>query len=236
MTANHNTASVASLSAEIDIKLVYLGGSRADTGCAEEIVRLPAGATIADAARQAVALHPRLAPRLASVRWARNFEFAEPHEPLRSGDEVALLPPVCGGAPRARLTREPILAGGLLDEVHTPEVGATALFGGTVRRHSHGREVERIDYEAYEPMATRQLERIALAVAQEHGASDVLIVHRHGTIVVGEVSVAIAAAAVHRDEAFRACRAAIERIKHDVPIWKREVTSDGEHWEGWGGG
>ncbi len=220
----------------IEITISYLGGSRADTGCTQEKLSLPASSTVRDAVAVVAKKHPRLEPRLASVRWARNFEFAGLDDRLSAGDELGLLPPVCGGAPRAILTREVIDPAGLLRQVHDDETGATSLFIGTVRRHSHGREVSRIEYEAYQPMAERQLERIAGDAMREAGAREVLIAHRHGTILLGEVSVAIAAAAVHREEAFKACRLAIERIKHDVPIWKREVTTSGEHWEGWGGG
>src|SRR4051794_5370916 len=123
----------------MEIKVVYLGGSRTDTGCKDEIVRLATGSTVADLARSITARHPALAPHLATVRWARNFEFALLNEVLGDGDEVALLPPVCGGAPRARLVREAFDPNGLSAELHTNEIGATVLFVGTVRRHSHGR-------------------------------------------------------------------------------------------------
>lgn len=220
----------------VEITVVFLGGSRGDAGVSQQTLTLSPNATVADAAKKIAEQFPKLAPKLPSVRWARNFEFANLDETLVEGDELGLLPPVCGGAPRARLTRDPIDPAALLNEVSSDNSGATVLFTGTVRRHSHGRIVDRIEYEAYEPMAQRQLERIAERVCTENNANDVVIAHRHGTIVVGEVSVAIAAAATHRNEAFLACRAAIEAIKHDVPIWKREITDAGEIWESWGGG
>ncbi len=220
----------------IRVTIVYLGGSRGEAGCDREDVDLPRESTVASAAQWVAEHHPALAAKLATVRWARNYEFASLDESLADGDELGLLPPVCGGAPRAVLTREPIDAHRLVQQAHDPEVGATVLFVGSVRRHSHGAEVQRIDYEAYQPMAERQLERIAEAAEKDHGARAVRLVHRHGSIAVGEVSVAIVAAAEHRSEAFAACRAVIEAIKHDVPIWKREITILGEEWEGWGGG
>ncbi len=220
----------------IEITVAYLGGSRDDAGCAREPLSLEAGSTIADAARLVAERHPRLAPRLAHVRWARNFAFAPLDAELEQGDELGVLPPVCGGTPRAHLTTEPLDPAAVAASVASPEVGATVVFIGTVRRHSHGRVVERIDYEAYEPMASRQLERIAEEVLRESGASDLRIAHRHGPLKLGEVTIAIAAAAPHRAQAFDACRAAIERVKVDVPIWKRELGPDGAFWHAWGGG
>jgi molybdopterin synthase catalytic subunit/molybdopterin converting factor small subunit len=220
----------------IEITVAYLGGSRDDAGCGQERLTLPQGSTVADAARLVAERHPRLAPRLGQVRWARNFELVALDEPLYGGDELGLLPPVCGGAPRALLTADPIDAAEVLAAVSSPEAGATVVFAGTVRRHSQGRQVKSINYEAYEPMASRQLECIAKEVLRASGALDLHIVHRHGTMAVGEVTVVIAAAAPHREQAFAACRAAIERIKTDVPIWKHELTAEGAFWEGWGGG
>ena len=109
------------------------------------------------------------------------------------------------------------------------------LFLGTVRNHARGEAVTGINYEAYGPMAEKQLEKIADELSLTHKAR-VAIVHRHGELVVGDTAVAIAASSPHREAAFEACRAAIERIKTDVPIWKREQAASGEVWVGWGGG
>jgi molybdopterin synthase catalytic subunit len=115
-------------------------------------------------------------------------------------------------------------------------VGATVLFVGTVRDHARGKEVRRLEYEAYVPMCERQLERIAERCGTAHGGAEVAIDHRYGPLDIGDISVVIAAAAPHRAEAFAACRQAIEEIKTDVPIFKRELTTDGDEWVGWGGG
>lgn len=220
----------------IEITVVYMGGSRSQSGCERESLKLAGGATVAQAAEQVVQRHPALSPYLPSVRWAKNYEFAAADDTLQDGDELALLPPVAGGTPRTRLTTEPIDAGALVHELSLPSVGATVLFVGTVRNHSRNQAVTRLEYEAYGPMAERQLERIAADCCQDHGGVELAIVHRFGRLEVGEVSVAIAAAAPHRDAAFAACRQAIERIKEDVPIWKREIAADGDAWVGWGGG
>jgi molybdopterin synthase catalytic subunit len=216
------------------ITVVYLGGSRVQAGCERESLELTQGATVARTAALVAARHPRLAPLLAAVRWARNYELAAADETLAEGDELALLPPVAGGAPRAVVTAEPLDADAVIARVAGPDAGAVVVFLGTVRNHSQGKSIVRLEYEAYEPMATRQLERIATEGAPP--GARLAIAHRTGTLPPGTTSVVVAAAAPHREEAFAACRAAIERIKTDVPIWKKEVAEGGEAWVGWGGG
>lgn len=224
------------MSDRIEITVVYLGGSRDESGCGREAMAFAAGSTIADVVKAVGEKHPRLAPRLAHVRWARNFEFAAADDAIAAGDEIALLPPVCGGAPRGVLTADPLDPAAVEAAVASPEVGATVVFVGSVRRQSHGHVVERIEYTAYEPMASRQLERIADEILAATGVTDLRILHRHGTLAVGELTIVIAASSPHRAQAFDACRAAIERVKVDVPIWKRELGPDGAFWHGWGGG
>ena len=120
-----------------------------------------------------------------------------------------------------------------MDAVSSPGLGGLVTFTGVVRDATRGRRVLRLEYEAYGPMALRKLEEIGAAVAREHGA-EVAIVHRVGVLQPGEAAVVIACAAPHRTAAFRACEACIERLKKDVPIWKREVFEDGAEWVGLG--
>ena len=140
-----------------------------------------------------------------------------------------------GGRTHCALVTEPIDAAALAGLARTDASGALATFSGVVRDHHKGKRVESLLYEAYAPMAERQLERIANDLS-ENGEVEVLIEHRIGSLNVGDASVVIVAASPHRDTAFAACRQAIERIKVDVPIWKHEFSPDGEHWVGWGGG
>lgn len=217
----------------MEIRVLYLGGSRAQAGCAEETLALPDMARLRDAVAAVCARHPRLAPLVPSCRWARNLEFADAEQALAPGDEVALLPPVSGGAPLAELTQRAIDPAAVMQRVQGPDAGAIVVFVGTVRNQSRGHAVTDLQYEAYEPMAVRQLERIA---AEASTGARVAITHRTGRLSVGEIAVVIAAASPHRDAAFAACRATIERIKTDVPIWKQERTDDGQSWVGWGGG
>jgi len=109
-----------------------------------------------------------------------------------------------------------------------------ATFTGVVRSHSRGKRIVRLEYEAYRPMAERKLAEIAQRIAAEIPGTRLAIVHRLGALAVGEAAVVIAASAPHRAAAFDACRAAIERLKTDVPIWKKEIADDGEEWIGSG--
>ncbi len=128
-----------------------------------------------------------------------------------------------------RLTREPIDLAAL--QGATSADGALCLFVGLVRDHNRGRTVVRLEYEAYEEMALPLMEEIAAETRRRWPVTDVRIVHRLGSLDVGEPSVAVAVASPHRDEAFAACRYAIDTLKATVPIWKKEFYSDGEAWQ-----
>jgi molybdopterin synthase catalytic subunit len=127
----------------------------------------------------------------------------------------------------------PLVLADAVEAVRAPSRGAVVTFEGDVRAETKGRKVVRLEYEAYLPMAERTLAHLAAEIEREHGAS-VAIIHRVGHLAPGEAAVVIACAAPHRTPAFRACEAAIERLKHDVPIWKREVFEDGTAWVGLG--
>jgi molybdopterin synthase catalytic subunit len=132
------------------------------------------------------------------------------------------------GEERPRLTSGVIRPSEILKSVADPEAGAVVLFLGTVRNNSEAGRVERIEYEAYEPMAEKRLAEAEREVKRRWPrTTGVKIVHRVGSLAIGEVSVAVAVSSPHRAEAFEACRHAIEKIKRDVPIWKREKLGDG---------
>lgn len=128
-----------------------------------------------------------------------------------------------------RLTREPIDEASVRQMISAPECGAVAVFAGVVRNHSRGREVHYLEYEAYAPMALRQMWKIAEEASQRWGAR-VAIAHRFGKMRVGETSVLIAVATPHREQAFEACRWCIDTLKERVPILKKEVCPDGTYW------
>ena len=134
--------------------------------------------------------------------------------------------------PFYRVTDTPIDTSLLLAAVADPAAGGTTLFVGTTRDENEGRVVERLEYEAYEAMAVREMQRIGADIARRWGVVAVAMVHRVGVVPVGEASVAVAVSAAHREEAFAACRYGIDTLKATVPIWKKEYYRGGEHWVG----
>ncbi len=149
---------------------------------------------------------------------------------LHDGDEVALIPPVSGGS--FRLSGEPLSLDEAVREVASADAGAVATFSGTTRAHSRGREVVRLEYEAYEGMAEQEMERIGAALKERYALVDVAIHHRVGVVGIGETSVVIAVSAAHRGDALAACRDAIDTLKETVPLWKKEIYVGGEEWVG----
>jgi len=131
------------------------------------------------------------------------------------------------------LTDAPIDAAALVARVMRPSDGAYVLFEGVVRNHHDGHAVESIFYDAYRPMAEKEIARIIDDVAREFPGVAIAIVHRLGLLHVGDSSVAIVCSSPHRGESFGACRAMIDRVKQTVPIWKKEKGPDGEEWVGW---
>ena len=222
-------------------------------GTREVMLELPDGGTVADAWNGLVDVHPALAPGRASVRFARNGAYADAATALSDGDEVAMIPPVSGGAGAERRILEirsdpfddAILAE-LSGRLATPEDGAVVGFLGRTRvspgtpapgqeaeaaRHT-GRSVQALEYEAHEAMAVDILAAIADEIATRFGVDRIAIVHRTGEVPLGEVSVAIVAVSPHRDAAFDAARYAIDETKARAPIWKAERFEDGHVWIG----
>ncbi len=164
--------------------------------------------------------------------YAVNREYAEPGQELRDGDEVALIPPVSGGA--FRVTEEPLSLDAAVAEVADERAGGIATFTGTVRRESRGREVFYLEYEAYAEMAEDVIAQLAAELDETHDLCGISIHHRVGRVEIGEPSVVIAVSAPHRQAALAACRDAIDRLKETVPLWKKEVYEGGEEWLGRG--
>ncbi len=187
--------------------------------------------------------HPALRPHLERVAVAVNEEYAlDPETTLSDGDTVALIPPISGGAetPAFLVTRDVLDAAALREAVTTPESGAVVVFEGIVRNHHEGRDVIRLEYEAYEPMAERQLRAVAeevLAYANQEvshardGVHAIGIHHRFGMLEVGDTSLLVVVAAGHRQIAFEAGLRTVDRVKETVPVWKREWGPDGSHWQ-----
>ncbi|HET7416797.1 MAG TPA: MoaD family protein [Solirubrobacterales bacterium] len=191
-------------------------------------IELAEGATVAEALRALGAVSAPLAEALEAmpVVMAVNRTYVDPEEKLTAGDELALIPPVSGGGetPHVRVTPEPLSADRLNRLVATPHTGAIVTFQGTTR------DVERLEYEAYQPMAEERIGTILADLFERHEIEGAATEHRIGQVPRGEPSVIVAVAAAHRGPAFAAAREAIDRIKAEAPIWKREVESGRAEW------
>jgi MoaE-MoaD fusion protein len=164
--------------------------------------------------------------------YAVNRKYAPPERELADGDEVALIPPVSGGA--FRLSDAPLSLDAVVDEVRSDEAGAIATFTGTTRVHSRSRAVTRLEYEAYQGMAEDVMAQIAAELRRRYELCAVAIHHRVGRVGIGETSVVIAVSAPHRQDALAACKDAIDALKETLPLWKKEVYEGGEEWIGRG--
>jgi molybdopterin synthase catalytic subunit len=216
----------------VETTILFFAAAREAAGGARETLE-PSPPTVADLRRVLVERHPALARVLPQCRIAVNQEMARDSDALPPGAEVAIIPPVSGGAPACRIVEHPLSLAEAVEAVRSTGSGAVVTFEGDVRAETKGRKVTRLEYEAYLPMAERSLTRLASEVERDHGAS-VAIIHRVGHLMPGDAAVVIACSAPHRTPAFRACEATIERLKREIPIWKREVFEDGSTWVGLG--
>jgi len=189
---------------------------------------LPDATTAEDVWETLTGSYPKLRGLPRPSGFAVNEEYISGQSQLRSGDELVLIPPVSGGS--ITLVEGPIDVNAVLAEIRHPQAGATVLFLGTVRDNNQGRHVEHLEYEAYQTMALREMEHVAEEAQNRWPLLGISIAHRLGHLAVGEISVAIAVSAAHRQEAFEAGRFAIDTLKRTVPIWKKEVWEGGEVW------
>ena len=219
---------------KLEVRLFAMLRERAGADSLE--IELDDGATTEDALA-ALRLAPGLGEMLERmpVRVAVNREYAEPGTELHPGDELAVIPPVSGGAPDreapappqavvAEVTAEPLDADALARAVARPAAGAIVTFQGTTR------DVDRLEYEAYAEMAGARIADILRECVERHGLEAAAAAHRIGEVPLGEPSVVVAVSAAHRPEAFAGAREVIDRIKAETPIWKKEIEGDDERW------
>lgn len=199
-----------------------------------DALELAAGATVGDAVTALAAREPAIAQLRGKFRCAVNQDFTDEAHVLADGDELALIPPVAGGSRHVVLTDQTLSLDRCLAAIRGPGMGGIVTFTGMVRLHSHGATIDHLEYEAYAPMAVKEMARLCDEIEREVAGSVLAVEHRVGRLEIGDVAVVIAAAAPHRAEAFTACRAMIDRLKQSVPIWKKEVGTQGEVWVGLG--
>jgi molybdopterin synthase catalytic subunit len=226
------------------------GGLAERVGLTTLIVELPEHADVALLRRVIAAQHPALAPLMPRVAVSVDLELADDATVLTAGQEVALLPPVAGGSDERSadggdaalegrvltgLVHGAIDVEGAIAHITAPRTGAVVTFLGTVRDHAEDLDgVVRLEYSAYEPMAERELARIAQETLGAHpDVEGIALLHALGALDVGAHTILVAVSSPHRAEAFAACRDALEAVKDRVPVFKREVTADGAHrWVG----
>jgi MoaE-MoaD fusion protein len=223
----------------VQIRVLFFGLLKDICGRADDRVELAEGATAGSVFEHYAAAFPKLREMASSIVLARNHEFAPAGEVLSDGDEVALLPPVSGGKmpeisdPEGHffaLTREPIQIRELETRLLEGCDGAVVTFQGVVRNNTSGRRTLRLEYECYEQMAIRKMAEIGRDIAVSHAVGRVGMVHRLGTLEIGEASVVIVVTSPHRRPAFDAALEGINRLKKLVPVWKKEFFEDGEVW------
>lgn len=187
--------------------------------------------------RTIVCRHPVLGPHLSKLRVALNDSFVSSTSvALSDGDVVGLLPPLAGGSSAigiCEITSETPSIDRVFQSVAHAGAGGVVVFVGVIRERNDGHAVETLEYDAHPRMAERELRAVLEGVVRDHAEARVAASHRVGRLRVGEVAVVVAASAPHRAEAFEACRAAIDRLKERVPIWKHELGPDGDNWVGW---
>lgn len=215
------------------IRVLFFASWRDVIGVPEIDLELPRDATAATALAEILRRWPELEERAAYAALAVNEVFAGLEAELSPGDVLAIVPPVSGGEEepdRVRISAESIDVGVAVQAAIRPDCGALAIFVGTTRNHHEGKEVLRLAYEAYGPMAEREIRGLISEARQRWPLGAVVIEHRLGEVPVGEASVLIALSSAHRAAGMECCRYLIDRLKEVVPIWKREVYADGSAW------
>lgn len=218
------------------VKVLFFGVLKDLVGKAEESVDLPAGTTLETLFSRYSQRYETLNSKRPSILFARNQEFAKPDTVLNENDEVAFLPPVSGGSGSGgdshifEIVRESIDSRELVKKLQRAEDGAVVVFEGVVRNNTKGRPTIYLEYECYEAMAKQQMVRIGREIAGQFAIGRIGMVHRLGRLEIGEASVVVVATAPHRKPAFDAALEGINRLKREVPIWKKEFFADGAVW------
>ncbi|MFT5694973.1 MAG: molybdopterin converting factor subunit 1 [Myxococcota bacterium] len=217
----------------VGIVVKLFGSLKEEVGAKQLEFQLAQGTRVADLRMQLAERYPtfkKLGDRLAV---SINLEISEPSTVLSDGDEVAFLPPVSGGTSDVKLctiSELPLDEAEVVTRIDGPDAGGVVSFVGNVRNKARGHSIQYLEYEAYPEMAEREMEKIATEARQKWPGTRVAIAHRIGHLEIGDAAVVVVAVSPHRAEAFEACRFAIDTLKVTVPIWKKEMATDGEYW------
>jgi len=214
----------------MQVTVLLFGALREAVGAKELPVEAPARTTVAGLRALLVDAQPGFGALAGRLRVAVNREFSDDARVLADGDEIAFLPPVSGGSTRCTLSDAPLDPDAVAARVTGADAGGVVTFVGAVRDHARGRSIRHLEYEAYPAMALAEMEKICERAGARWPGVRVAIAHRVGHLEIGDLAVVVVAAAAHRAEAFDACRFAIDTLKETVPIWKKEVATDGEYW------
>ncbi|WP_301239340.1 molybdopterin converting factor subunit 1 [Polycladomyces subterraneus] len=217
------------------ISILLFAGIAEEIGTRQLEMELPDDTTVGDLLAHLANQYPNAASLLRQSFVSINHEYAAPERPIPPEAEIAIIPPVSGGEEaddHLIITEEPLSADLLIQKVSNPHAGAVLTFVGTVREFTRGRRTVHLEYEAYAPMAIKKMKQITEEISTRWPSARVAMAHRVGRLDIEEISVIIAVATPHRDEAFAAGRYAIERLKAIVPIWKKEKWEDGSEWIG----
>jgi MoaE-MoaD fusion protein len=227
----------------MQIHVLFFGALKELIGRSNDTIDLPNGARVHDLLAHYAEEFPRFEALRPSLAVSVNQEYSSKDRALMAGDEVGVLPPVSGGTLDAsklpsgathraeiQIVREAISTAEILNRLKCPEDGVAVIFEGVVRNNTLGRRTLYLDYEAYEPMALKEMKTLARQARERFGINTVSIIHRLGRLQIGETSVLIVVTSAHRAAGFDACRWLIDTLKKTVPIWKKEYFRDGAVW------
>ncbi len=225
------------------VRVLLFGPLAEIYGVREEWLELSPTSQAVDVYRHYRQRDPRIGQLETSLHLAVNQTIVSPNQPLAANDEVALLPPVCGGSPDQTEPNNP--SNDLIDLIETPleshpwrqhlaqtssNFGATVAFEGLVRKEDEAEPVLALAFDAYRPMALSALQALAHEARQRWPIQSLVMLHRLGTVPAGEICVVTAVTTGHREEAFAACKFLIDALKATVPIWKKEITASTSRW------
>jgi len=222
----------------MEIHLRYFASFREIVGQSEATFTMPEGTTVADVRSQLLTRYPQMRLVMERSICAVNRSYVPAETRLHEHDELVFIPPMGGGdsleqervEPLILLTREALDRNALVAAVNDPHVGGIVVFEGVVRDNARGKQIRYLEYDVYEEMAVRQIRVIISEAKRRWSVERVAVAHRFGRMEIGEASVIIVVASPHRAEAFDACRYIIDTLKTTVPIWKKEVATNGEEW------